>query len=87
MISLASTWSRMTVSLRGLMPTGSLSAGCFHSACLSQFALASTLYLVASAVLSGFVRRPAHSRGMWLSGVSNYLLASTFFKAVVNTLL
>jgi hypothetical protein len=57
------------------------------SLALLQFALASTLYLVAGATLSGFVRRPAHSRGMWLSGVSNYLLAFTFFKAVVNTLL
>jgi hypothetical protein len=54
---------------------------------LSQFALASTLYLVASSALSGLVRRPAHSRGMWLSGISNYLLAFTFAKAVVNTLL
>lgn len=52
-----------------------------------QFALASTLYLVAGSVLSGFVRRPGHSRGMWLSGISNYILAFTFAKAIVNTLL
>lgn len=53
----------------------------------TQFAQASTLYLVSSAALSGFARRPAHSRGMWLSGVSNYLLAFTFAKAILNTLL
>jgi len=54
---------------------------------LLQFALASTLYLVASSALSGFARRPAHSRGVWLSGISNHLLAFTFAKAVANTLL
>lgn len=54
---------------------------------LLQFALASTLYLVTSAALSGYARRPSHGRGMWLSGISNYLLAYTYAKAVVNTLL
>lgn len=42
---------------------------------------------VCGALLSGFVRRPSHSRGMWLSGVSNNLLAFTYAKAVINTLL
>jgi hypothetical protein len=42
---------------------------------------------VIGTVLSSFVRRPAHSRGMWLSGVSNNLLAFTYLKAVINTLL
>jgi hypothetical protein len=42
---------------------------------------------VVGTVLSSFVRRPAHSRGMWLSGVSNNLLAFTYLKAVINTLL
>ena len=59
---------------------------CVCALCL-QFALASTLYLSAGAALSGFVRRPAHSRGMWLSGISNYLLAFTFAKAIINTLM
>jgi hypothetical protein len=52
-----------------------------------QFALASTLYLVTSAALSGYARRPSHGRGMWLSGISNYLLAYAYAKAVINTLL
>lgn len=70
-----------------VVPFNSLVFG-YHPVTFSrQFAVASTAYLVAVALLSGFVRRPMHSRGMWLSGLSNNLLAFTYAKAVINTLL
>jgi hypothetical protein len=55
--------------------------------CLPLLLLLPRSLQVIGTVLSSFVRRPAHSRGMWLSGVSNNLLAFTYLKAVINTLL
>eukprot|EP00878_Enallax_costatus_P040689 GHUV01047038.1.p1 GENE.GHUV01047038.1~~GHUV01047038.1.p1 ORF type:complete len:153 (+),score=48.20 GHUV01047038.1:564-1022(+) len=85
------TWAYFATVLTSLtftmVPFSSLVFG-YHPVTFSrEFTIASTLYLVCGALLGGFVRRPTHSRGMWLSGISNNLLAFTYAKAVINTLL
>jgi hypothetical protein len=51
------------------------------------FAAASLIHLLTGQLLSAFCREPGQLRIMWLAGVSNQLLAFTFVKAIVNTLL
>jgi hypothetical protein len=63
------------------------SAAFVAAVCCNALACLPACLQVVGSLLSSFVRRPAHSRGMWLSGVSNNLLAFTYLKAVINTLL
>lgn len=87
----AGTWAYVTTVLATLtytsVPFVSLVWGAHPTTINGPFALAATLNFVAGAAVNFHVRKLGHVQGMWLSLVSNHLLAFTFFKAMVNTLL
>eukprot|EP00879_Flechtneria_rotunda_P023643 GHRR01025018.1.p1 GENE.GHRR01025018.1~~GHRR01025018.1.p1 ORF type:complete len:506 (+),score=180.60 GHRR01025018.1:1056-2573(+) len=87
----AGTWAYLcTISsnfVYTLVPFVSLVLGVHTVTVSHKFALAATLYFAAGVAVSYHVRRLSHLQGMWLSLVSNHLLAPTYTKATLSTLM
>lgn len=90
-VCLAGTWAYfctvITTFVYTLVPFVSLVWG-VHPVSLSwDFSLAATLYFAAGAAVNFHVHKLSHLQGLWLALMSNHLLAFTYFKATINTLL
>jgi hypothetical protein len=87
----AGTWAYVATTITTfaytLVPFVSLVWGVHPVALSSHFTLAATLYFAAGAAVNFHAKSLRHAQGMWLSLVSNHLLAFTYAKAAFNALM